>query len=81
MEKALEELLRKRHESSASSSHRSNFKRIKKLEIVKRKTLYGFYSESFLFVKVFFRDPNDISKLSAILDVNIILFLHVFKQG
>jgi hypothetical protein len=72
MEKALEELLRKRYESNTSSSNRSNFKRIKKLEIVRRKTLYGFYDESFLFVKVFLRDPNDISKLSAILDVNFI---------
>ena len=73
MEKALEELLRKRYESS-NSSNRANFKRIKKLEMVRRKTIYGFYSESFLFVKVFLRDPNDISKLATILDVITILY-------
>ena len=43
------------------------------LEIVYKKTIYGMYTEPQIFVKVVLRDPGDIVKIAAVLDVSSLL--------
>ena len=71
MKRSLEELLRKKYESMGTKKPLRS-KRIKSLEIVRKKTLYGYYAEDFLYIKVILRDPNDILKISSILEVVMI---------
>jgi len=43
-------------------------KHIHHLEIVRKKSIYGMWTEPILFVKAFLNDPGDISRLGAILE-------------
>lgn len=47
---------------------------IHNMEIVHRKTIYGMYTEPHIFIKVVLRDPGDIVKIAAVLDVSHRLF-------
>eukprot|EP01038_Epipyxis_sp_PR26KG_P013019 gene13019-17451_t len=58
----LEELLK------LKSNNKMKLKHIHKLEVVKRKTLYGFHSDVIIFVKVFMYDPADITRIAGILE-------------
>ena len=42
---------------------------IHKMEIVMKKSMFGFYSKTVPFVKIFLRNPSDISKVVNILEV------------
>ena len=83
LEIALEELLRNYKSPHYKSTVPANTgrgldsaysrrRRIHKLEIVRKKTMYGMYTDEFLFVKVQLYDPNDVKRVAAILEVRFI---------
>ena len=44
-------------------------RRIHHLEIVRKKTIYGMYTQDFIFIKAVLYDPRDILRIAAILEV------------
>lgn len=50
------------------------------LEIVYKKSIYGMYTEPHIFVKVVLRDPGDIVKIAAVLDVRLSRFARWSKN-
>lgn len=83
LEKCLEELLHLRRQRVMQSmqnrqkSEPSTEKYVKKrkhinrLEIVKKKSIYGMMTEDIFFIQVFLHDPGDKKRLAEILDVRL----------
>lgn len=69
LERVLENGLLNRAKSFKKFREKSPKKRIDRLEIVRRKTIYGMYLNEFLFVKIFLYDPNDIVRVASLLEV------------
>jgi hypothetical protein len=80
LESALEELLRTyKINTYKIAGTNNNFRnkdnnfqkrqRIRKLEVVRRKTMYGMYLDEFLFIKATVYDPRDILRIASILQV------------
>eukprot|EP01031_Cornospumella_fuschlensis_P028649 gene28649-34588_t len=81
LEKCLEELLHMRRqrvaqsmqarqstENSSTERHFKKRKHINRLEIVKKKSIYGMMTEDIFFIQVFLHDPGDKKRLAEILD-------------
>eukprot|EP01031_Cornospumella_fuschlensis_P028369 gene28369-34251_t len=81
LEKCLEELLHMRRqrvgqsmqarqstENSSTERHVKKRKHINRLEIVKKKSIYGMMTEDIFFIQVFLHDPGDKKRLAEILD-------------
>ena len=64
-------MLRTKNEFNGKNAMKKS--RIDRFEIVKKKTIYGFYQDPLHFIKIFLRDPNDIYKLASIIEVITII--------
>lgn len=42
------------------------------MEVVKRRSIYGYWTDDKVFIKVFLNDPMDKSRLAIVLEVRII---------
>ncbi len=68
------EYFEKKENNNHAKSHFvvNQYERVYKLEVVKKKSIYGFKEEQF-FVKIYVYNPEDIPKITQILQVNFII--------
>ena len=69
LEASVEEIMSMKAKIQAPAFARKR-KKIHKLEIIKKKSIYGMWMEPILFVKAYLYDPGDVARLAAIIDVS-----------
>ncbi len=75
LESSIEELMHMRRVAKIGETNKqgqpvSKRKHLNKLEIVKKKSIYGMWIEPILFIKAYLYDPGDITRLAHTLDVS-----------